>query len=53
MVRQYNHSIQHLRRAVYDFPDFVQNDAVLGLAYEAKGMRRESAEILERANAID
>jgi Carboxypeptidase regulatory-like domain len=38
MVRQYDHSIEHLRRAVEAFPDFIQIYATLGMAYEAKGM---------------
>ena len=49
MAHQYDRSIEHLRRVVEAFPDFVQIYATLGMAYEAKGMHRESAEILEKA----
>ena len=49
MARQYDRSIEHLRGAVGAFPDFIQIYATLGMAYEAKGMHRESVEILEKA----
>lgn len=49
MAHQYDRSIEHLRRVLEAFPDFVQIYATLGMAYEAKGMHRESAEILDKA----
>ena len=49
MSRQYDRSIEQLRRAVEAFPDFVQIYATLGMTYEAKGMHRQSAETLQRA----
>ena len=47
--RQYDRAIQHLQRAIQAFPDFVQNYAMLGLAYEAKGMHKEAIDVLEKA----
>ena len=49
LARQYDRAIQHLQRAIQAFPDFVQIYAMLGLAYEAKGMHNEASDILEKA----
>jgi TolB-like protein/Tfp pilus assembly protein PilF len=46
--RQYDRAIQHLQRAIQAFPDFVPNYAMLGLAYEAKGMHKEAIDVLEK-----
>ncbi len=52
MTRQYDRSIRHFLLAIDAFPDFVQNYAGLGLAYEAKGMHREAGEILKKGVAL-
>jgi TolB-like protein/Tfp pilus assembly protein PilF len=48
-ARQYDRAIEQLRHTVEAFPDFEPGYASLGMAYEAKGMHSQAADVLERA----